>query len=52
MKMLFRGWKREILEHNHSVIPVTLTNNTYAPGEIDDPITWTTSLQALGKVND
>ena len=52
MKMLFKGWKREVMDHNHDVIPVTSTNKMFHPGEIDEPLTWTTALQALGKVND
>jgi hypothetical protein len=52
MKLLFRGWKREVKEHNHGVIPVTLAKNSYNPGEIDDPLIWNTALQALGKVDD
>jgi hypothetical protein len=52
MKLLFRGWRREVNEHNHSVIPVTHANNEYSPGKTDDPLTWISSLQAFGKIND
>lgn len=52
MKLVFRGWRREVTEHNRSVIPVTHANNVYSPGETDDPLTWTSALQAFGKIND
>jgi hypothetical protein len=56
MRLLFRGWRREVMEHRHSVIPVSKGSNAqglvYQPSRDDGPLTWTSSLQALGKVDD
>ncbi len=52
MKMLFKGWKREVMDHDHDVIPVKVSNNTYYPGEIDEPLTWHGPLHAFGKISD
>ena len=51
MKLLFRGWGREVKEHNHEVIPVAYLNNAYHPGETGDPLSWHSALNALGKVD-
>jgi hypothetical protein len=37
MKMLFKGWRREVMDHDHHVLPVTSSSGGYTPGEIDDP---------------
>ena len=50
MKLHFRGWKREVFEHHHSVIPVAHKNNMFTPGETDDPLTCDSALHAFGKV--
>lgn len=52
MKLLFRGWKREVTEHDHGVTPVTREGNKYTPGEPDDPLAWYSALVAYGKVSD
>jgi hypothetical protein len=52
MKMRFEGWQRQVIAHNHDVIPVTLSNSKFIPGEADDPLTWHAALGAFGKVND
>jgi hypothetical protein len=52
MKMLFKGWRREVMDHPHDVIPVTLSGATFHPGEADDPLTWHAALKAFGKVVD
>lgn len=50
MKLLFKGWKREVRDHDHDVIPVKHLASSYEPGEVGDPIEWTDSLQAFGKL--
>lgn len=52
MELAFRGWKREQKEHSHSVMPVTMANGQYMPGDEGDPLTWTSGLVAYGKVED
>jgi hypothetical protein len=51
MRIVFRGWKRELMEHHHNVVPVSKSNNTYKPSSDERSLTWTSSLQALGKVD-
>jgi hypothetical protein len=54
MKLQFRGWKREITVHDHSVSPVTysVAKDLYTAGEPDDPLMWASSSQAFGYVKD
>ena len=52
MKLIFRGWRREVVQHHHSVLPVTCESGSYSQGETDDPITWHSALSAFGKVNE
>lgn len=52
MNLLFRGWKREVKEHNRGVVPVTRSGGMYSPGECGGPLTWNSALQALGKIDD
>jgi hypothetical protein len=50
MKLQFRGWKREVTDHDHDVTPVTCSDKSFHPGEVDDPLTWNSALEAFGKV--
>jgi hypothetical protein len=51
MKMLFRGWQREVVHHYHDVTPVTKTESgNFKPGEADDPLTWNSAFKAYGKL--
>ncbi len=54
MKLQFRGWRREVTVHPHSVFPVVYNAaaDTYASGEADNPIAWSPASQEFGKVND
>ncbi|MEX0726210.1 MAG: hypothetical protein WD065_08075 [Planctomycetaceae bacterium] len=54
MKLQFKGWKREVTVHDHSVSPVTYSSERgeYSAGEPDDPLKWTSSSQAFGQVKD
>ncbi len=53
MKLQFRGWRREMTVHNHSVIPVKPTADGFnTSGEPDDPLVWTSASQAFGKLSD
>jgi hypothetical protein len=54
MKLQFRGWKREVTVHDHSVSPVTYSasKDVYTAGEPDDALTWTSGSQAFGQVQE
>ena len=53
MKLQFRGWRREVTVHNHSVTPVRSHSGGYDPtGEPDDPLVWSSASKAYGKVKD
>lgn len=51
MKITFRGWQREVTTHNHKVAPVEYKSFKYQAQQIDQPMTWSGPLRALGKLN-
>lgn len=51
MKLVFKGWKREVTPHSHPVAPVKNANSKYFPGNTGQPLTWDGPFRALGKVN-
>lgn len=50
MKMTFKGWKREMIVHEHAVAPVTQHGTRYSADKEGEPLEWNTETQALGKV--
>ena len=51
MKITFRGWQREVTAHIHKVAPVEHKSFKYQAQQIDQPVTWSGPLKALGKLN-
>lgn len=51
MKLVFRGWQRELKEHNHLVAPVDFKGGEYVAKSQNQPMTWNGPFSALGKVN-
>jgi hypothetical protein len=51
MKMTFRGWRREIKPHTHTVTPVALHNQTYHIQSGLESLTWDGPRRAFGKVD-
>jgi hypothetical protein len=51
MKIIFRGWNREIYRHEHPVTPVTQRGGSYSPGNSGEPIDWSSAKRAFGRVN-
>lgn len=54
MKLGFRGWHREVFEHEHVVKPVTYKkqDNLFKPGKGGEPLIWDKAFRAYGKVDD
>ena len=50
MKLLFRGWKREVTPHNHTVFPVEHAKNTYTAKTAESGVKWNGPFTALGQV--
>ncbi len=50
MKMNFRGWKREVTQHTHTVTSVKYISSKYTP-DPGQPLSWSGPFQALGKLN-
>lgn len=42
MKLKFRGWRREVTSHKHSVFPVEYSEDTgvYRHKGADNPVAW------------
>ena len=51
MKLILRGWQREVTAHKHVVAPVSFTNNRYRALPVDQPVTWSGPLSVLGKLS-
>ncbi len=53
MKITFKGWKREVIEHVHEVIPVDRTSTGgYRSNDKKDSLEWTSPTHATGRLND
>ena len=50
MKLNFRGWKREVTPHTHTVTAVKFISGKYTP-QTGEPLSWSGPFQAFGKVN-
>ena len=50
MKMTFRGWRREVKPHTHSVTPVQFTGTRYVPQGAGQPLAWDGPFHALRRV--
>ena len=50
MKMVFRGWGREVVTHNHPVTPV-VEGKKYTALTKSTTLDWNGPLSALGKVS-
>ena len=51
MNINFRGWKREVFEHNHELMPVVSKGTRNHSGNKGDPIEWFSATKARGRVN-
>lgn len=51
MKIIFKGWGKEIKTHTHKVEPVEFDGKLYKSLSANKPIFWNGSMSALGKVN-
>jgi hypothetical protein len=52
MKLIFRGWKREVKSHSHQVTAVRLNAaGAYVTGRSGDPMEWNGAFSALGRVS-
>lgn len=51
MKLNFRGWKREVTPHSHTVTAVKQTSGKYTPGAAGQPLSWDGPFRAFGQVN-
>lgn len=52
MKVLFRGWRREVKPHSRKVIPVSCSGEKYRAGADDAPIKWHSATTAYGRLDD
>jgi len=52
MRLTFRGWKREVVVHNHDVMPVVYTSTGYKSAGPGQPIYWSSPTHAVGRVNE
>jgi hypothetical protein len=50
MKIMFRGWGREVFPHEVEVTPVTKTDGTFYPSERRRSLRWANGMTAFGKV--
>lgn len=48
MKLIFRGWDREVKEHVHELTPVQFKNNGYKPGS-KGSVDWHSAKTAFAK---
>lgn len=51
MRLLFRGWRRELTTHVHPVTAVEHRNGKFSPKGEGEPLIWDDSLSAYGKVD-
>lgn len=49
MKLEFRGWKRQVTSHSHTVVPVIKAGTAYRPTPAG-PLAFSSSRKAFGKV--
>ena len=53
MKFIFRGWRREVVQHEHSAFPVEMNmlDGQLSSGEKGTPIKWHSETQARARIN-
>jgi hypothetical protein len=52
MKVVFRGWRREVKPHIRNIVPVSYSGTKYRAGTAEAPLKWHSALTAYGRLDD
>jgi len=50
MKIMFRGWRREVVPHNRTAQPVVRGGGKYTQGKSGDPLVWDSANRTYARL--